>query len=78
MREETDSGHRATTTRGEARPSLTDQELRCLVLSKDLWTLFASMPDQHPSDRPEMAAHVHAIQALILQRPTVRELGWLK
>ena len=52
----------------------TEDEIKCLNLSRDLWNEFVKLPENHPMDKQEFIFHIHAIQNIILARPGVKEL----
>lgn len=47
---------------------LTDDELRIIDMTADLWNAFLDLGDHHPSDRDEMARDIHDIQQRIMAR----------
>lgn len=48
---------------------LTPDERAIVDASAALWNAFLRLPVEHPCDRQEFCAAVHALQTLILMRP---------
>lgn len=53
---------------------ITDKEMQCIDLSRDLWNAFMELPIQHPADREDFCFHIHAIQNMLLGREGLRQL----
>lgn len=51
---------------------MTDEELNVVNKSCELMNMFATLPEYHSADRRDVAFHVHAIQAIVMQREAVR------
>lgn len=54
---------------------LTQDEAEALAASGDLWMKIITLPGQHPSDKTEASAHIHALQNMIMARLTARRIG---
>jgi hypothetical protein len=52
---------------------MTEQEVICMDLTRDLWSSFLKLPPEHPSDQTDVAYHIHALQNIILSRSGLRE-----
>lgn len=59
---------------------MNDEEKAALELTADLWNAFCSLSPEHPSDKGDIAFHIHAIQNILMARPTWRYMqaleGW--
>lgn len=56
----------------------TEQEADCWLLVARAGGAFLGLPEQHPSDAPDVADAIHVMQRILLQRPAYRkyrELG---
>lgn len=51
---------------------LTDEELRVLELSAQLYNAIFALGDHHPSDMDELAIDIHRIQNRVMARLAVR------
>lgn len=54
---------------------MTYEENQSLIKTVDLWNALVKLPDQHPDDIHEIRFHIHAIQHLIMSRPTQRVIN---
>jgi hypothetical protein len=52
---------------------MTEEEKLLMDLTGDIWDRFLALPELHPSDGPEFAVHIHALQNMILARVGYRE-----
>lgn len=50
---------------------LTEKEKRLFNALGDDFVLFCELLEVHPSDKPEFAFHIHALQNIVLSRPTL-------
>lgn len=57
---------------------LSEQELKCLDISKDLWNEYNKLEEVHEDDAPEFRHHLHALQNIILSRSATAYLQNLK
>jgi hypothetical protein len=53
---------------------LTEDEIKVLEQSGDLWNSFLELPIMHPDDRHEFSLHIHAVQNMLLSRSAYREM----
>lgn len=51
---------------------ITDKEWVALEATVKLSQVFKDLGEHHPSDMGDFVFHLHAIQALIMKRPTIR------
>lgn len=51
---------------------MTKEERDIIDLSAELWNRFCALPELHPSDKPELCVHIHAIQNMVFARTGVR------
>ena len=52
---------------------LTDREKKIIGHLVDAHADFVKLPQQHPDDSSEWVMHIHALQRIIMSRPTVRD-----
>lgn len=52
-----------------AAHSLSPEERAIVDAAARIWNDFLDLPIEHPCDRQEFCAAVHAVQALVLMRP---------
>lgn len=53
---------------------MTEQEKKVLNLTANLWNEFLQLETIHPSDRPDVMFHIHAIQNIIFAREGQRTM----
>lgn len=53
---------------------MTDQEIKVIDLTKEVWNEFIKLPKQHQADEQEFCYHIHALQNMILAREGLRKL----
>ena len=52
--------------------ALTDEEKEILDITAELYNKMCRLPKLHSADNTEAAVHIHAIQNIVLARPTER------
>lgn len=52
---------------------MTPEEIEIMELTKEVWSKFLQLPEQHPADATELNFHIHAIQNIVLARVGLRE-----
>jgi hypothetical protein len=52
---------------------MTEEEKLLMDLTGDVFNRFLALPELHPSDAPEFAVHIHALQNMILARVGYRQ-----
>ena len=53
---------------------MTDQEIKVLDVSADLWNEFLKLPSMHPDDQNEFRLNLHALQNIIYAREGLRSV----
>lgn len=51
---------------------MTEEELNVIDKSCELMNMFVTLPEYHSADRQDVVFHIHAIQAIVMQRDAVR------
>jgi hypothetical protein len=51
---------------------LTEEEIAVAKLAGEVFMAFRELPQAHPSERDEVAFHVHAIGRIVLARAAIR------
>lgn len=51
---------------------MTKEEKQIFEKLGEVWNEYRSLPEEHQSDMKEVEFHIHAIQNIILSRPTLR------
>lgn len=54
---------------------LTDDESKVMVGLVEAWNAFLALPVEHPDDIDEFRRGIHALQFMLLSRPTRRGLA---
>lgn len=58
--------------------TITEEEKKVLDKLSEAWSLFLKLPRQHPQEIAEMLTAIHHAQDLVLIRPTIRSMGWIR
>lgn len=52
---------------------MTQDEIKIINKTVEVWNDFLKLPEYYPNDKLYMEQHIDAIQAIIMQRQTVRD-----